>query len=271
MIKILRNISFVLLTSLVFFGCEEEVTTYSGAEFVRFSISGETVQENNTEAIFTVPIHIVGNAPSSDVQLTITTSGTAVEGTDFEFVSTSNPTIPAGDYFTEVSFRVFDNLEASGSKIVSLVISDAGSYEVGYGGDSTDYAIGEAYNIVIQDDDCVLDIDMFGSATYTAEELGYGVYDSEVLIDPDNENALIITNLGDWGGLDAYFDFDPDVTTSVITIRKTPTGYTSGGETLYWQGTGTYVACEGSFTADYSLAFDDGTPAAGASVVYTPN
>ena len=113
---------FIALSAFLLTGCENEPITYNGPDFVSFSEKTiSKVVRAGEDGIVTVEI---GCANKSSEARTFTVSvdaanTTAVEGTDFEFISKS-VTIPAGEYAGNIQIK--GNYENLTPEIVTLTL-----------------------------------------------------------------------------------------------------------------------------------------------------
>lgn len=125
---------FIALSALLLTGCENDPITYSGPDFVSFSEAtiSKAVRAGE-DGIVTVGI---GCANKSSEARTFTVSvdaanTTAVEGTDFEFVSKS-VTIPAGEYVGKIQIKGnYDNLTPEGVVLTLKLDADASMIQEG--------------------------------------------------------------------------------------------------------------------------------------------
>lgn len=113
---------FIALSAFLLTGCENDPITYNGPDFVSFSEKTiSKVVRAGEDGIVTVEI---GCANKSSEARTFTVSvdaanTTAVEGTDFEFISKS-VTIPAGEYAGKIQIK--GNYENLTPEIVTLTL-----------------------------------------------------------------------------------------------------------------------------------------------------
>ncbi len=125
---------FIALSALLLTGCENDPITYNGPDFVSFSEKTiSKVVRAGEDGIVTVEI---GCANKSSEARTFTVSvdaanTTAVEGTDFEFVSKS-VTIPAGEYVGKIQIKGnYDNLTPAGVVLTLKLDADASMIQEG--------------------------------------------------------------------------------------------------------------------------------------------
>ncbi len=240
--SIFRKFSLLLLTVMFTTACEEQFTLFEGPYHVRFSGSSASVSENSTTPT-NIQVHFAGPVTSEDIQVELTISG-GVQDEDFELSVGSNTiTIPAGEFFASFTVLPIDNVVADGNKtIIFEITSVSGGYQPGLG------LVGKKFTYTIVDNDCPFEVSNF-TGTYNCDEPDYGVY--EVTLSPGSlPNSVKINNFWDYG-LTIYVVFDPG--SNVVEVPDQPTGISSSGSPLHVVGTGTYAACEGTFSYNYRI------------------
>lgn len=132
--KFLRFFTLLALASSLFVACDEEYTTYSGAEYVIFADTMSINMVGPDEEYFTVPL---SSTVACDYDRTIGVEvvdegSNAVEGKHYQLLSNS-VTIPAGKLATEVKIKAFyDNIEPTDSLgfTLRLVMPEALDWEL---------------------------------------------------------------------------------------------------------------------------------------------
>lgn len=133
---IMKNIYilFIALSALFLTGCENDTITYSGPDFVSFS-EATISKAIRADEDGVVSIEI-GCAGKSNEARTFTVAvdaanTTAVEGTDFDFVS-KTVTIPAGEYVGKLQIKGnYDNLTPEGVTLTLKLNVDEGMIQEG--------------------------------------------------------------------------------------------------------------------------------------------
>ncbi len=125
---------FIALSALLLTGCENDPIIYNGPDFVSFSEKTiSKVVRSEADGMVTIE---VGCANKSNEARTFTVSvdaanTTAVEGTDFDFVSKS-VTIPAGEYVGKIQIKGnYDNLTPEGVTLTLKLDADASMIQEG--------------------------------------------------------------------------------------------------------------------------------------------
>ncbi|MCM1030259.1 MAG: hypothetical protein NC410_02280 [Oscillibacter sp.] len=125
---------FIALSALLLTGCENDPIIYNGPDFVSFSEKTiSKVVRSEADGMVTIE---VGCANKSNEARTFTVSvdaanTTAVEGTDFDFVSKS-VTIPAGEYAGKIQIKGnYDNLTPEGVTLTLNLDVDASMIQEG--------------------------------------------------------------------------------------------------------------------------------------------
>lgn len=243
---------------LVFTACSDDDTFIYGDETVaRFVASGSTLAENDATAkpIVVVITSSSGVVSGANAKFTVEPFNEAAgNGTTFEVVNETNTLTFDNGISDTIWIRAVDNSDADGVKQIKITLSE-GSVGLGLPGEAANLS---EHIVSINDDDCALDMQNF-TGPYNTCEIGYQGFDAPVSLG-GTANTLIVENLGDWGIGDAILTFDPDVSTSNITIENTQAGVLGGTTAVYWSGFGKYVACTGDFQVQYQIVFEDGSP-----------
>jgi hypothetical protein len=151
-----KYITIILTVLIAAVGCEEVNQTLSPNLYnASFAGSGVTLGESNVES-YVIPIKLTASAQSSDTQVTLSVSGTGVEGKDYSLI-TSAVTIPAGEFFTNAEIELLDDFEEDGEKTIVLeIVSVSNGLKAGLDG-----TVGNKYTLTIADNDCAFDINEF--------------------------------------------------------------------------------------------------------------
>lgn len=127
-------ILFIALSALFLTGCENDTITYSGPDFVSFSEA--TISKAIRAGEDGVVSIEIGCAGKSNEARTFTVAvdaanTTAVEGTDFDFVS-KTVTIPAGEYVGKLQIKGnYDNLTPEGVTLTLKLNADEAMIQEG--------------------------------------------------------------------------------------------------------------------------------------------
>lgn len=236
-----------LVVSFMLAACEEDRTILSESNYhVKFDLNNTSLTEGNSTV--TIPVRLVATASAAPVEIQYTVTGTAVEGTDFEFVSTKgSATIAAGAFATNVVIKLLDDVNSDGAKTIILTLTSvSGGFRTGDG------LPGKVLTLTIADNDCAFDVTSW-SGNFVANEIyassTYGPYEVTFQQDASNPNRFRFDNFYD-SGCDAYLVFDP----ATVTVRfpdQAPCG------SPLTASSGTFNQCEGSITI--SLHFDGQT------------
>ncbi len=253
--KTLINIFLVVIVgSLLFatscFKAEDPLyntAATGGTSFLQFSAINSTTAMTPADAdAFAIPfgIKILGAPAASDmtVKLTLLT-GTTVTTSQVSLSSTSvliKAGTVQGNIFLNVDPNAFDL--SPDTLRLKLGIDPASGTPAEFGGTST---FNFVYNV------CPYDIlDFLGG--FICNEEGYGEYNVSFTLDPEVENRIHNSNFWDWAGPGetVYYDFSGDEN-QIITIPDQPFIY-GDGTVGSVDGTGTYDACTGKFSCDYT-------------------
>jgi hypothetical protein len=89
--------------------CKEEVITFAGQSYVRFTDTTLTFKESYNKSI-KIKVNNAGAALSEGVTVSYTVGGTAKEGRDYKFEGTKGTVfIPSGQSFGEISIKLINN------------------------------------------------------------------------------------------------------------------------------------------------------------------
>lgn len=256
----MKRLIYLLLTAIAgLTACSDDTTfLYDGETVVRFVSSTTTLSENdpNVKGIVVVITSPDGKVSGVSADFTAEPANEAAgNGDTYEIVNETNTLSFNNGISDTIWIRVVDNGEADGVKEILLTLVSNGSAGVGLSGEAANLS---THLVVINDDDCSLDISNFAQ-DYNTCEIGYAAFDAPVSVHPTVPNTLVVENLGDWGVADAFLTFDPDVSTSEITVEVTIAG-SLGGTPVFWSGSGNYIACTGEFQVSYQIIFEDGSP-----------
>jgi hypothetical protein len=277
--KKLKSIAILLISFAAFFSCEEELTVIDPSEyFVRFQSTGTSLLEGSST--IKIPVTLGSPAQSGSVDITYEISGTAVEGTDFQFASTKGTvTIPAGSYADTIRVQVLDDFESDGAKdIILKLTSVSNGFSAGIG------TLGNSYKISIADNDCPFDInDYVGAYTLIMElENGFiyaaGTYELDATLSLGTSgNTLVDPDFGflsgsGRAGVPVTIELDPlGPTTTVLGGNYTFGDGSTATDATYAYGTapnervftgngpGTISSCNKEFTVEALIKRQDGT------------
>jgi len=152
-------------------------TVFSEAPTLLSSATGASISSPGTHAVF---IERSGLDVSEAVTVSFTASASFESTTDFfnagdvaenafELSSEGSVTIPAGQYSASFTLISSDDLLSSGNKVISLeltAVSDD-SYSLGLRDEASS---GKTMSVVIQDDDCPIDIEGAWAGTYSVSQ-----------------------------------------------------------------------------------------------------
>ena len=122
-------ILFIALSALFLTGCENDTITYSGPDFVSFSEAtiSKAIRAGE-DGVVSIEIGCAGKS-NEDRTFTVAVDAantTAVEGTDFDFVS-KTVKIPAGEYVGKLQIKGnYDNLTPEGVTLTLKLNADEG-------------------------------------------------------------------------------------------------------------------------------------------------
>ncbi len=255
----MKNYIYILLVGcLLFVSCtEDDNFFYKGETVVRFMAAGSTLSENDAsiKAIVIVITSPDGMATNVSAQFKVEAANDAAQN-DVYTIHNEDNTLSFSNGISDTIYISAKNNEAvDGAKEILITLTDA-SVGIGLPGEAANFS---THLVSINDDDCALDMQKF-TYDYNTCEIGYQGFDAPVTLEPNTPNTLIISNLGDWAIADAVFTFDPDVSTSIITIENTQAGVLGGTTPVFWSGSGKYIACTGDFQVSYQIIFEDGSP-----------
>jgi hypothetical protein len=257
--NLIKLASFVLVAPFFLVGCEPDVVTYSGSDFVTLR-DANFPNMNVTENAGTVSIPVeISSLQSTDVTVNYTlTSDDAVAGVNYN-VLTPTIVIPAGQYSGTFQIEIIDDedfnlnrtlkFELTGTSVASLGvgIADVGSYSKTITIVNNDYDCDTQFNYFLGN----LNINTDGTATTST---GYGTAVCDILyIDGD------LANYGNTKTYDIEFTADDSSgetgTVSVSTVIDP--GYELSDGTIVdivYVGEGIYDINSGQIVIDF--AFD---------------
>lgn len=257
----MKQLYYLILAGLISLtACKDDGEfLYQGDTVVRFVSSTTTLGENDVsvKAIVVVITGPQGITPGISASFTAEpVNDAAASGTTFIIENETDVLSFRNGISDTIYIRAVDNSDADGAKEIKISLASEGTAGVGLPGEAANLS---THTVIINDDDCALDITAFAQDFNTCE-IGYGSFDAPVSLHPSQDNTLVIENLGDWGIADAILVFDPDVSTSTITVQMTQAGILGGTTPVFWSGTGKYIACTGEFQVSYQIVFADGSP-----------
>ncbi len=117
--------------------CEEQVITYEGANFVRFTDSTLSFKESYSKAI-KIRVHNGGKVLNESINIKYSVGGTAREGRDYRIEGTKGTVIiPVGQSFGEITLYLLNNsnniLESSSIEFTIDAVSPGDKIKVGFG------------------------------------------------------------------------------------------------------------------------------------------
>lgn len=156
--NILKILAVFLFSAILFNSCEKDDPdlTFGGPYFIAFEDASTSISESSSTIIEMIVL-LSAPAQSSAVTVTFAVSSpddTAVEGTDYEVLNTTETlTFAPGVYSDTIFVTVSDNLVEDGNKTIeaTLVSSNVADFELGLPGDANTNI---AHTISIVDDDC---------------------------------------------------------------------------------------------------------------------
>lgn len=244
---------------------DDSVTDFGATPvLVQFATDAETANFIQTDAnpvyTYEIPVTLIGgrNQPIDqpvDVTVAVDPSSTAVEGVEFNLV-TSQTTIPAGEMTANVVIEVLsENLDPFDPQTVVLDIT------------SSDLTISEdsTTEIVLQAA-CEYDLSGFiGSYNVTQSGMfGAGTYVAEVSEGPE-PNTLLVENLRSPGS-QTIIELSTDPTNPTITFRSEELGaalyvHSSYGDTwatTITPGDSSYGSCDNALNLEFKLCVSVG-------------
>ncbi|MEZ5002095.1 MAG: hypothetical protein R2730_03585 [Chitinophagales bacterium] len=255
----MKNYIYLLvLGCLMMTSCaDDDLFFYQGETVVRFKSSTTSMSESDPsiKAIVLVITSPDGKKSNVSAKFSIEPDNEAAQGDVYTLINEGN-TLNFEDGISDTIYlQSKNNALADGVKRLKITITEA-NVGIGLEGEAANFS---THIVSINDDDCALDMQNFANDYHTCE-IGYQGFDAPVSVDPITANTLIVENLGDWGIADATLTFDPDITTSNITIENTQAGVLGGTTPVFWSGSGNYIACTGEFQVSYQIVFADGSP-----------
>jgi hypothetical protein len=156
----ISSIMMVIVGSLTM-ACETERIVFEGPYFVRFTEPTMTEKESHSKVV-KIPVHNAGPAPSGDVVVNYTISGSAREGIDYNILGTRGKVrIKSGQFVGNIELQLINNsnnILRSQDVILTLQTLDNNSdLRVGQGVSQ----IGKSFTLTIHDD-CILGGDYYG-------------------------------------------------------------------------------------------------------------
>lgn len=250
---------FSLFLSCTFFmiSCKKDnndALKYKGDDAFWFQDGTATIVESSSDSIVINVVHTKLVPKTGSVTYTIS-GGT--QGVDFDITTPLTLNYSDSTYTQTIVFKPVDNFDASGNKEITLTLVSAVNGNVGLPGDSSHNKI---FVITINDDDCPWTIEDFASTSYTVNEeypdgSTYAGNPISVALASIGSDTLVVSNLGDWDGEDAYLVFNSDYS---ITILHTPCNTVYAPPGSYWSGTGSYNPCTRKFVVNYDLVTANG-------------
>jgi hypothetical protein len=151
----MKRLAAIFLFSLpILFGCETEPRIFTGPYHIRFTESGLTTKESNTQ-IISIEVHLVSPALEEDLTVFYNIDGSARENIDYTILETRGSlTIKKGEYFGVVQVKLINNsnnIIRSQELRLTLLSTTNNDVQVG----QNEGGIGKAYSLTIVDD-CIL-------------------------------------------------------------------------------------------------------------------
>jgi hypothetical protein len=195
------TIARLLVLSLVIFcGCETERILFKGPYHVRFTYESDFRKESSTELV-KIEVHNVGPALEEDVIINYEISGNAREGVDYTIENERGKiTIPAGEYVGYIELNLINNSNdiLRSQDVVFTLLNATEDLAVGQG----ESAMGKTFTFTILDD-CIL------GGTYEATQ-GSTTVSGVAITSPDCE----VYTLSNWNI--GVFNFDDEVDLTFI-------------------------------------------------------
>lgn len=258
----LKLLITVMLLSTVF-ACEEELTTFEGPYYVRFTTTTASIDENSTGSAL-IRLHFGGPKTSAPLEIQLSVTGGTV-GQDFTFVEGGTSlTIPAGEFFTSIRVAPIDNATFSGPRVLTFTIdSVTGGATAGFG------LVGKTFNLTLVDDDCavpslegtylVYNRDASPAACGNPANDGVLTYEATIVLVSEVDGVRTYSISDVTGGLYAlcYGDGENpgEITTNgfAILMEAQPDVIYGGDQ---FDGTG-QMDCDGNFTLTWSNGYGD--------------
>lgn len=256
-----------------------ELELFEG-NFVAFTDTGNlNVLESDGD--ISLSAEVAQGAGTSDVTITLTTSGDAVEGVDFDFPNGKTIVIPAGDFTGSTVLSLIDNDVFSNAKtlIVEITASTASGADIGLSEESS-----FRKTITINNDDCQDDVrGSYASSGLWGRGDGAGGTGDDPLLGPfdytatvelvgcsGNEVTYLLSDITaglyalGYGSADNPATIVHNLDTNGISVSTadSPDVVYGGDE---FSGSGSYDPGTGSFTLDWANGYGDQ-----GSTVYTP-
>ena len=151
----MKRVAVIFLFSLpILFGCETEPLIFKGPYHVRFTESGFTTKESNTQ-IVSIEVHLVSPALEEDLTVFYSIDGSARENIDYIILETRGSLkIKKGEYFGVIQVKLINNsnnIIRSQELRLTLLSTTNNNIQVG----QNEGGIGKAYSLTIVDD-CIL-------------------------------------------------------------------------------------------------------------------
>ncbi len=203
---------------------DETVPTTPDAQTALVSITGPAdVIEGDTTTPYTVSI---SQAPVTDLTVTFTYSGVAVDGTDFTGVA--SVVIPAGQTSTTFTIATLDDNLAEGAEKFTVAINPSSLGAVGGLEDVRVSTVNNSVETTITDKQIAPEIESI-TVNVSEEGLVNGIKDSNGVIDTTDESKI--------SGIINITDANNDSLN--VTLTAPTTVLVSNGETVIWSGSNT--------------------------------
>lgn len=252
----LRNIIIYMLLIIAITACdnEPERILFTGPDFVFIESSATVPVLENSTSNLKIPVKVsFEQAQDVTVNFTITATG-AVAGIDYNLVTASPVTIPAGQYQTFIEIEPIDNDDFEpNERSFTVTITEVGNL---------DKQVRTSVKVVVVNDDCPAEIPKIVNwiGNLSAEDIGYGTVAATGEAGPDGScgGVLVITG-GDFigsGGGDCRIivkftqDFEGS-TTGTVEVTKGRIFVNDGLAAYHYEGTGTYDEDTGDLYIDY--------------------
>ncbi|MGB0523167.1 MAG: Calx-beta domain-containing protein [Flammeovirgaceae bacterium] len=249
--------------------CEEQEFSFTETH-VRFETSASSALESASGTI-DVPIIVSSVDRSQAVTVSVSVEGTAVEGTDYNLVTTSDVTIAANEISGVFQLSMIDNIEKDGNKTLTLTItSNSQNATIGFPGPD---GLQGSHTLTIEDDDlCDIKAALwFG--TVNLEDVGFGTL-TGTGVNPGECSKLTISNPGDFIGSSVpgndftinFTEDSPGATFGTVSVDR----YFYWSTRVEYEGTGVYDEATQEILIDYTAYLDGGVWYTGQTKI-TPN
>jgi len=274
--KYINKLAGFFMAALVLFtsACQDpEPILFDGPFYVGFNVTRGSIAENSTDVV-SIPIGLAkpnGLGTALEVSFTVT-STTATEGVDFELVTPSPVTIPAGEYLADIQFRAINDEVFNAGRSITLTLTGTNSTEVGAGVDAEGVASSsQEIEITIVNDDCPVNSAFWSYSDLEIEDQGFSVYTCNTGANEAGEcNVLkvfdgLLTDFGVNYGIERI-ELTPDSEGATFGTVEIPQNVAPGAATNTWDSPepGTYTETPNAagqyiIQVPYSLKREDGS------------